>query len=272
MKGSMEFTALGSGSGGNAFAVRSPEDDATLLVDAGFSCRELRARLAAAGIAPQSVRALLLTHDHGDHIAGCRSFCDALRIPLYAGGGVLDYLDGHGGVPVRACEFEPGLEFSLAGFDVRTFPVSHDADDPVGFVFRREGASLGLATDLGVVDEPVRQALCGCGMLVLESNYDTAMLEASSRPFYLKQRIRGRRGHLGNDDAMNALPGLIGEATCMLTLVHVSRECNDYALVRGLARAALAGLGRSDIYLDVATQNEVRPTFRFPGRSGHGAE
>ena len=124
----MEFTALGSGSGGNAFAVRSPEDDSTLLIDAGFSCRELCERLAVARIAPESVRALLLTHDHADHVAGCRVFCDKLRIPLFAGG------------------------------------------------------------------------------RVLESNYDPAMLEASSRPLQLKRRIRGRRGHLGNDDVTRALP------------------------------------------------------------------
>lgn len=270
MKRSMEFTALGSGSCGNAFAVRSPEDGATLLVDAGFSCRELCARMTSAGIAPESVRALLLTHDHSDHIAGCRVFCDRLRIPLFAGCRVVDFLDRHACLPARAYEFEPGSEFSLEGFDVRTFPVSHDADDPVGFVFRRDGASLGIATDLGIVDDPVKQALTGCDMLVLESNYDTAMLEASSRPLQLKRRIRGRRGHLGNDDAMRALSGLIGDATCMLTLVHVSRECNDYALVRELARTALADMDRSDIYLDVAMQDEVRPTFRHIRSHGHG--
>lgn len=267
----MEFTALGSGSGGNAFAVRAPEDDSTLLVDAGFSCRELCARMAAAGIAPESVRALLLTHDHSDHVAGCRVFCDRLRIPLFAGCRTVNFLDGHGGLPARAYEFEPGAAFSLEGFDVRTFPVSHDADDPVGFVFRRGGAALGIATDLGIVDDPVREALAGCDMLVLEANYDDAMLDASRRPLQLKRRIRGRRGHLGNGDAMRALPELIGSATRMLTLVHVSRECNDYTLVRELAQETLAGMDRSDIYLDVAVQDEIRPTFRHFRRQDHGA-
>lgn len=270
MKEIVEFTALGSGSCGNAFAVRAA-DGSALLIDAGFSCRELCARLDGAGIAPESIRAVLLTHDHADHACGCRVFCDKWRLPLYATGPTADFLDAEQALPSRVYEFAPGTEFALEGFDVSTFPVSHDACDPVGFVIRRGGASLGIATDLGIVDEPVRRALTGCDMLAFEANYDDSMLAASPRPLSVKRRIQSRVGHLGNADSMRELAGLIGENTSMVTLVHVSRECNDYALVDDLARQMLAGLDRPDIYLDVALQREARPTFRLDGRCRHGA-
>ncbi len=264
----MEFISLGSGSGGNAFAVRTPR--CTLLVDAGFSCREMFARLQNAGIEPESIRAVLLTHDHVDHSRGCRVLCDKLKIPLYTAGRTAEFLDDHGALPARVFEFEPGAQFMLEDISVRSFPVSHDASAPVGFVLHYGENSLGIATDLGIADDMVRGALSGCRMLVFECNYDDAMLAASSRPPALKQRIRSRRGHLGNTDAMAILPELIGDATRMLTLVHVSRECNDYSLVSRMAREMLERMGRSDIYLDVALQDTVRKPFSCR-KVNHGA-
>lgn len=258
---SVTFTTLGSGSKGNAFAVHSAGQ--TLLVDAGFSCRELCARLKQAGIAPESVHAVLLTHDHTDHACGCRVFCDKLQIPLFAGSQTVDFLDRHQNLPARVYEFQPGAQFELAGFDIASFQVSHDACDPMGFVIRKKDVSLGIATDLGVADETVRTALAGCNMLVFESNYDDAMLEASSRPFSLKKRIRSYKGHLGNADAMRELPAIIGEKTRMLTLVHISRECNDYTLVDRLAREMLSSLNREDIHLEIARQDCIGQPYCF---------
>ena len=258
---SVTFTALGSGSKGNAFAVQAGGH--TLLVDAGFSCRELTCRLTRAGIAPDSVRAVLLTHDHCDHACGCRVFCDKMQIPLYSGSMTVDYLDQQGNLPARVFEFQAGNQFELAGFEVSSFPVSHDACEPVGFVLRKGAVSLGIATDLGIADAAVRNALTGCNMLVFESNYDSAMLDASSRPLHTKRRIRSFKGHMGNDDAMQELPDLIGEETQMITLVHVSRECNDYSLVDSMARNMLSAIHREDIYLDVARQDDICRPFCF---------
>ncbi len=258
---SVTFTALGSGSKGNAFAVQAGNN--TLLVDAGFSCRELCARLTRAGIAPDSVRGVLLTHDHSDHACGCRVFCDKMQIPLYSGSLTLDYLDSQENLPARAVEFRAGMQFELAGFGVTSFPVSHDACEPMGFVLHSGQTTLGIATDLGIADETVRNALSGCNMLVFESNYDSAMLDASSRPPHIKKRIKSYRGHLGNNDSMRELTGLIGEETQMVTLVHVSRECNDYTLVDRLAREMLSTIRREDIHLDVAQQNDICLPFHF---------
>ena len=257
----MTFTALGSGSRGNAFAIQSGSD--TLLVDAGFSCREMCCRLTRAGIAPESVRAVLLTHDHSDHAGGCRVFCNKMQIPLYSGSLTVDYLDNHENLPARVFEFQAGHQFELAGFEVTSFPVSHDACEPMGFVLRRDGVSLGIATDLGITDAAVRQALAGCNMLVFESNYDSAMLDASSRPPHTKKRIKSFTGHMGNDDSMRELPGLICEETQMVTLVHVSRECNDYAMVENLAREMLSSIRRDDIHLDVARQDDICAPYSF---------
>lgn len=261
----MTFTALGSGSKGNAFAIQS--GNSVILVDAGFSCRELCCRLTRAGIAPDSVQAVLLTHDHTDHACGCRVFCDKMQIPLYSASLTVDYLDNMESLPARVFEFQAGSRFELAGFEVSTFPVSHDACDPVGFVLRRGETSLGIATDLGIADDTVRNALTGCNMLVFESNYDLAMLDASKRPPMLKKRIRSFKGHLGNTDSMQELTRLISEETRMVTLVHVSRECNDYTLVEEAAREMLSSIHREDLYLDVARQEDIRAPFTFD-RSG----
>lgn len=260
-QGSVTFTALGSGSRGNAFAVQA--GDSTLLVDAGFSCRELCCRLNQAGIAPESVQAVLLTHDHTDHACGCRVFCDKMQIPLYSGSQTVDYLDHQQSLPARVFEFQAGAQFEVAGFEVHAFQVSHDACDPMGFVLRKNDVSLGIATDLGIADDTVRQALAGCSMLVFESNYDDGMLEACSRPFHVKKRIKSYKGHLGNADAMRELETLITENTKMLTLVHVSRECNDYTLVNSMAQKLLADLQREDIHLDVARQDTICNPYIF---------
>ena len=262
MSGFLDFTVLGSGSAGNAFAVAS--ENGTLLVDAGFSCKELCARMRASGIEPESVQAVLLTHGHSDHVRGCRVFCDRMGIQLYAGCRTAGELDRSGALPARVYEFEPGTAFVLAGFEVTTFPVSHDASDPVGFVLKHRDATLGMATDLGAADETVRHFLAGCNMLALESNYDESMLEHSGRPPATIRRIRSRIGHLGNTDAIRELrERLIGEATRMITLLHVSRECNDYGIVSRMAQEMLREIGRQDICLEVARQESALPTFHW---------
>ena len=142
---------------------------------------------------------------------------------------------------------------------VGTLNVIRKGEESVG----KGAVSLGIATDLGIADAAVRNALAGCNMLVFESNYDSAMLDASSRPLHTKRRIRSFKGHMGNDDAMQELPDLIGEETQMITLVHVSRECNDYSLVDSMARNMLSAIHREDIYLDVARQDDICRPFCF---------
>ena len=253
------LSALGSGSRGNALVLSSP--DGALIVDVGFSRREVRTRMERLGLDPCRLRAALLTHEHDDHSRGCRVFCDELNIPLCTASPTAEYLRRRGKLPGRVLEFEPGCEFQIGGFEVEPFAVQHDAVAPVGFVVRREGVKIGIATDLGNVNMLAMQRLEDCDALVLESNYDFQMLRDSDRQLYLKRRILGRHGHLDNV----ALGTLLTARTRLLLLAHLSSECNSVELVRRLFEARLAELGRTDIEFGIIEQDAPLGSFELCG-------
>jgi phosphoribosyl 1,2-cyclic phosphodiesterase len=160
--------------------------------------------------------------------------------------------------------FAPGGEFDAGPFRVRAFAVPHDALDPVGFVLTPSGADtpkVGVATDLGHLDNLVKARLAECDALVLECNHDLAMLRASDRALSLKRRIMGRFGHLNNEDSMEALGVLIRERTRHLVLYHLSGDCNDPSLVAELAEKRLLELERPDVKLTVAPRDEPSETL-----------
>ena len=261
MSGFLSISILGSGSDGNAIVVSN--GSRSLMVDAGFSCRELQTRLARLTPAPAPLAAALLTHDHADHVLGCRVFCDRLGIPAAASCRTAEYLRSRHRLPARFSEFEPGSRFEVADFAVSTFPVPHDAMDPVGFVIASGGLSVGIATDLGEIDAVTKSSLQGCDALVLEANYDPDLLRNCGRPLRVKRRIAGRHGHLENGALCDALPELLSERTRLLMLVHVSRECNDPELVRTLARNKLDEMGRHDVILSVSGQDDPAGPFKL---------
>jgi len=248
----VKLSVLGSGSRGNSLVLSCEEG--ALIVDMGFSRRELRGRLEALDIDPGGIRAALLTHEHDDHSKGCRVFCNELGIPLCAAGPTADFLRRRGKLPDRVLEFEPGQGFHIAGFEILPFAVQHDAVCPVGFVVRRGGCSVGIATDLGDVNALTVQSLHGCTALILESNYDAKMLRDSDRQLYLKRRILGRNGHLDNVVALEAVGRLLTPRTALLMLAHLSGECNCPELVRTLFEARLRELGRGDLRFEVLSQ------------------
>lgn len=248
----VKLSVLGSGSRGNALVLAC--EAGALIVDMGFSRRELRNRMSSLGLDPGRLRAALLTHEHDDHSKGCRVFCDDLGIPLCTAASTAEYLRRRGKLPERVLEFEPGHDFQIAGFEISPFAVQHDAVCPVGFVIRRGSCSIGIATDLGDVNALARQRLRGCSALVLESNYDAKMLRDSDRQLYLKRRILGRHGHLDNVVAAEAIGELLTERTSVLMLAHLSQECNDPGLVRALFERRLAEINRSDLRFEVLSQ------------------
>jgi len=252
------ITVLGSGSSGNATVIHGPEGD--LLIDAGFSAKELNARFVAAGLDASKVKALLITHEHSDHVKGCKTFAEKLGIPIYLTRKTLLALEQSGRAGGLRNLFAPGSSFALCGLDVAPFSIQHDASDPVAFTFQFDGLKIGVATDLGAMNMLGLQRLKGCAALVLESNHDLEMLRNSQRPLHTKRRIMGRMGHLNNLDAMQALEEIVSDPCRCLILAHLSRECNDPDLVANLARERLAKLRRDDILLLVAEQGKPTQT------------
>ncbi|MDD2403135.1 MAG: MBL fold metallo-hydrolase [Lentisphaerae bacterium] len=251
-------TALGSGSRGNAFVIHSEAE--CLLIDAGFSRRELLNRMSGTGVDPNSIKTLLVTHEHTDHVAGMRLFCRDYDIPVCMSGGTADYLRRKQNIAHNVFEFAGGNSFESAGFRITPFQVQHDAVDPVGYILTRGGIQIGIATDLGTLDLLAKTRLGGSDILIIESNYDLDMLRNSERQLHLKRRILGRNGHLDNQATLDAFETLISPRTKLIYLVHVSTECNSYSLVRKNAEAKLRQIGRPDIALEVIEQAEPLET------------
>ena len=250
----MRLRVLGSGSKGNALAVRAA--GTLLLVDLGFSHKEVAGRLAACGADIDEVSAVLFTHDHVDHCRGVATFHSRHPdVPLLANGDTADAIALQSGVNDGWTLFENGEPFEVGDFTVTAFPVPHDAADPVGYLLEADGRSLFIGTDMGYVTENVRAAFARATCAVLEANHDPVLLEQSDRPVSLKQRIRGRAGHLANEDAAALL--METNPPCLKTLLlgHISQQCNSRPLARKAFADALARLGRDDITLSLLEQN-----------------
>jgi phosphoribosyl 1,2-cyclic phosphodiesterase len=237
----MRILSLGSSSHGNATIVELA--GTRVLVDAGFSARSLSERLARVGVAPQSVSAVLLSHEHHDHARGAERFSVRHRIPIFSAAETLEALDLS---PVHLAgwqPFAPGVPFDVGGIRVDPFAVPHDARCPVGFVLAGEGLRIGIATDLGHATTLVVERLRGCDFIMVEANHDDGMLQNGPYPWHLKQRVSGRMGHLSNDEAAALLERVGGEWTRGVILAHLSEKNNTPALARSAAASALQRAG-----------------------------
>lgn len=251
----MRFTVLGSGSRGNAtLAVAGPT---RLLVDAGFSGRDLEARLERVGCTPDELAAILLTHEHGDHTRGAGVLARRWRLPLYVTRvthrAIAKTLKGAEDVRFyRAAE-----PFPIGDFDVRPFLTAHDAADPVAVCLRdrRTGCRLGVATDLGRPTAAVRHALSGCDALLLEANHDEVLLRTGPYPWSVKQRIASSHGHLSNQAAARLAADLWHPGLAAVVLAHLSDACNEPRYARAAVEQELERVGFRGTLL-VAGQEE----------------
>lgn len=213
-----------------------------VLVDAGLSSREVQKRLAAIGENIAALDAILVTHEHCDHISGLlaisRSF--GRSIPVYLTHGSAEFIDWSDRPPVRE-RFQAGCSFSIGEFDVTSFTVPHDAVDPVGFTLMAQGIKVAIATDLGYVTDSLRVHLRGTDLLLLESNHDLEMLRVGPYPWPVKQRVMGRRGHLSNEVAGDFIRNDLDTRVSTLILGHISEHNNHPELVRGMGVKALNG-------------------------------
>ncbi len=258
----MEVCVLASGSRGNSIYVSG--GGTSLLVDAGLSARELTARLRMAGIAPGSLRGILLTHDHEDHYRGIEILGRKHALPLFANEGTASGIEARCPKGVFQWQiFETASTFEVGDLRVEAFTVSHDAADPVGFVFDDGTSRLCVVTDLGQATPLVRAKLARCHVAIVESNHDYDMLMQSDRPWSLKTRIAGRSGHLSNDDAAALMSAAIPRQMHTLWLAHLSGECNTPALAFNTMRQALVKAGRADVHVDVLSQTQVSRRLVF---------
>ena len=238
----MKVRVLGSGSAGNAIWV---ESGATrLLVDCGFSCRELEKRLAACDLSAEMVTGVLFTHDHSDHCKGVATFHKRHpQIPFFANGNTADAIALASGVNDGWAVFETTEDFMIGGIQVQSFSVPHDAADTVGYFFEDGQAGLFVGTDMGMATLPMKEALSRATCAVLEANHDLRLLMTSTRSEALKQRIAGRSGHLSNEQTAEALREANPRELKVLLLAHLSRECNAPHLAEDAVRPVLADLG-----------------------------
>ncbi len=282
---SVKFTILGSGSAGNSAYVETGE--ARVLVDAGFSPRQIRQRLASLGRTPEKLTAILLTHEHSDHIAGLLGLAGRMQIPVYCNRDTQEATiwalknkvtsrksesEGPGEAESAANLkaridwrlFQTGDTLELSDLEIETFTIPHDAQDPVGFLLRTLEGNIGFATDLGHTTKLVLERIRAANVLVLESNHDVKMLqECPRRSWSLKQRILGRHGHLSNPAAAEAVAQIMSAGLQHLYLAHLSRECNKPELAENVMAEQLHHIGASHVRLHVAAQDEPAVTLEM---------
>jgi phosphoribosyl 1,2-cyclic phosphodiesterase len=246
----VRIVPLASGSRGNATLVEM--GSTRVLVDAGLSLRGLEERLAAVGVPPASLAALLLSHEHHDHAQGASRFSLRHRVPV---GAVPETLAGLDLGPAHVAAWQPletGCRLDVGAIRVEAFPVPHDARHPVGFVLEGEGVRVGIVTDLGHATTLVVERLRGCHVLFVESNHDDRMLLEGPYPWHLKQRVSGRMGHLSNVEAAALVERAAGPETRAVVLGHLSEKNNRPGLARDAASAALVRAGCRRVEMRVA--------------------
>jgi phosphoribosyl 1,2-cyclic phosphodiesterase len=268
----VKFTILGSGSAGNCAYIETAE--VRILVDAGFSTRQIRKRLESLGRAPETLSAILLTHEHSDHISGLLGLADKLHIPVFCNRGTQDgtiwafqekwskktslELETAGTLKSKIDWrlFATGASFEIGDVGIETFSIPHDAQDPVGFVLRTAAGNIGFATDLGHVTKLVLERIRVANVLVLESNHDVKMLQdCPRRSWALKQRILGRHGHISNVTAAETVAQIMSAGLRQLYLAHLSRECNTPELAQHIMAEQLHHIGAKHVQLQIAAQD-----------------
>jgi len=252
--GFFRFCVLASGSGGNACYVETPET--ALLVDAGLSGREITRRLSRVGVEVEALEAIFLTHEHGDHIRGAGPLSRRLKIPVYLSKGTFERGGKSLGKLPDPRIVEAGETVAVGDVLVETFTKSHDASDPLGFVFCRNGKRFGMATDLGRSTWVVEEHLQSCQALLLEFNHDSAMLESGPYSLELKRRIRGVEGHLSNEQGAHLLKAVGHPGLRHLVLGHLSEINNDPEKASTEAHQALRKLGLETVEVTIARQDE----------------
>ena len=254
------FCPLFSGSSGNSYYIGSAREG--ILIDVGRSAKQIAEMLGACNIDVSAIRAIFVTHEHSDHVAGLRVFASRHHVPVYASAGTLEALSTMGCLneKIESSVIDSnGME--CAGMRITPFPISHDSAECVGYrIETPDGRKIALSTDLGCLSEDVRKNLAGSDMVVLESNHDIRMLENGPYPYVLKRRILSNTGHLSNDACASELDGLVRSGSTRFVLAHLSRENNtpDLAFQTALCSLKMSGMKQGkDFELFVAPRENA---------------
>jgi phosphoribosyl 1,2-cyclic phosphodiesterase len=238
----VEILVLASGSSGNSAVVTS--GDTTVLVDVGVSALQIRRRLEAFGRDPDHVSGILITHEHSDHICGLEVLLKRHQIPVWATHGTWSALPGRA---TGGGEVSSGREFRIGDLRITPVATSHDAREPVAFVFDDGDRRIGVCTDTGVFTGLLDQRMAGCEVLLLETNHDADMLRNGPYPWPLKQRIASRVGHLANHQSTEALDRLRSPALRAVAGLHLSEKNNSPRLAEASMREALGSTPRIEV-------------------------
>ncbi|MEW6347800.1 MAG: MBL fold metallo-hydrolase [Thermodesulfobacteriota bacterium] len=257
----MRLTPVASGSSGNSYLVEA--ESAKLLIDAGLTAKQIVLRLGQVGVDPGDLHAIVVSHAHSDHVKGVGVLSRKFKIPVWMNEGTRSVIGDSLGKIDTWEAFETGKSFQVAGFKIHPFAVPHDCKDPVGFRITREAAGIGIATDMGTPTGLAATLLTGLEVVVVESNHDPVMLQEGPYPWELKQRIRGRLGHLSNPDSARLLQRIVSDRLRFVVLGHLSEKNNRQELALDCAREALHGFLNTGGRLYCASQDEVGPSIEI---------
>ena len=254
----MKFCVLGSGSRGNSIYVESGAT--AILVDGGFSGKEIASRLARIGRDIDCLKAIFVTHEHHDHISGVGVVSRRSRLPVFANEGTYRGAGKTLTKLFKQAEFETGEPIDFDGLRVRSFAISHDTADPVGFVIEDGKVRLGICTDTGISTRLISRRLSNCDGLVVEFNHDPEMLKNGPYPQSLKQRVKSSEGHLSNSDGAGLLSSVINDNLRHIVLAHLSETNN----LPGIAYKEAEKVVRDRLELSVlAISEQQQPTGLF---------
>lgn len=260
----LKFCSLFSGSSGNSIFIGT--NKAKLLIDSGLSGKKITEALISVGEDPRDLSAILVTHEHDDHIRGLRVLTKRYNIPVYANEMTWEALNRNiKGIDTKNIKyFENNKEFEICGLGIKAFSVPHDANNPVGFCFYYGDKKITIATDIGHITQHIRECIEGSYLLLLESNHDVKMLQVGEYPWWLKQRILGENGHLSNETAGEVVAEMAEKGTQHFLLGHLSKNNNFPQLAYQTTYNALTKRDicpGKDVTLEVALRDSVSKVF-----------
>ena len=260
--GEVQFTILGSGSSGNAAYLET--SDTRLLVDCGFSARQIKQRLATIDRIPDRLDGILITHEHSDHVAGLKHLAAKMGIPIYCNRHTSEEISHIHKTAFDFRLFETGQSFEVGNVGVDTFSVPHDAIDPVGFLLHTSNGRIGILTDLGHGTRLIADRVRTANVLMLETNHDIDLLrDCPHRPWHLKQRIMSRHGHLSNESAAEFTETFLNADLRHIFCVHLSNECNTPELAHADLDAMLQRNGATHTQVTITHQTTPSTTLEI---------